>query len=52
LLALSPRLLVAIGRQLLWQTSLVKEESPTSSSMVNFIAIIVRRSDAMSLKPC
>jgi hypothetical protein len=28
------------------------EESPMSISMVNFIAIIVRRSGAMSLKPC
>src|ERR1700736_3382415 len=28
------------------------KESPMSSSMVNFIAIIVRRSGATSLKPC
>ena len=28
------------------------KESPISSSMVNFIAIIVRRSGAISLKPC
>jgi hypothetical protein len=39
-------------RSLLWQGSLQKEGSPMSSSMVNFIAIIVRRSGAMSLKPC
>jgi hypothetical protein len=29
-----------------------RKESPMSSSMVNFIAIIARRSGAMSLKPC
>jgi signal transduction histidine kinase len=29
-----------------------RKESPMSSSMVNFIEIIVRRSGAMSLKPC
>ncbi|HZA30360.1 MAG TPA: hypothetical protein VE462_02455 [Propionibacteriaceae bacterium] len=28
------------------------EGSPMSSSMVNFIAIMVRRFGAMSLKPC
>jgi hypothetical protein len=29
-----------------------RKESPMSSSWVNFIAIIVRRSGATSLKPC
>jgi hypothetical protein len=29
-----------------------RRESPMSSSMVNFIAIFVRRSGATSLKPC
>jgi hypothetical protein len=29
-----------------------RKEGPISSSMVNFITIIVRRSGAMSLKPC
>jgi hypothetical protein len=29
-----------------------RNESPMSSSMVNFVAIIVRRSGATSLKPC
>jgi hypothetical protein len=29
-----------------------RKESPMSSSMVNFTAIIVRRSGAMSFKPC
>jgi len=42
---------LAIGHGL-WQSSLQKEGDPMSSSMVNFIAIIVRRSGAMSLKPC
>jgi len=42
---------VAIGRQR-WQSSLRKEGQPMSSSIVNFVAIIVRRFGAMSLKPC
>jgi hypothetical protein len=40
------------ARSELWQSGLHKEGEPMSSSIVNFIAIIARRSDAMSLKPC
>jgi hypothetical protein len=36
---------LAIGHWL-WQSSRRRKESPMSSSMVNFIAIIVRRSGA------
>lgn len=45
------RFRLAIGHQL-WQSSGRSKERPMSSSTVNFIAIVVRHSGAMSGKPC
>ena len=42
---------LAIGLEL-WQGNLQKEGEPMSSAQVSLITTIVRRSGAMSLKPC
>lgn len=42
---------VAIGLRL-WQSRLQRKKSPISSSMMNFITTMVRRSGATSSKPC